>query len=139
MRPRGNTQEDYLLRIIRQAAETLRRLRHLLAGGGGTPEVVRMDAVAATEALLGSQASVLSLLDPLSAVTMVGHPAVVNVWVALLEVEAGAADAMGDREIAARRRARALALREAAASIWGLAEEPRDESRAASPAPTESA
>jgi hypothetical protein len=128
MRARGNTQEDYLLRIIRQAGEALRRLRLRLAGGADTPEVVRMDAVAATDVLLGSQGPVLALLDPLSAVRMVGHPAVVNVWTALLDLEAGALDAMNDAATASRRRARALALREAAATIWGAADEsPADE------------
>jgi len=124
MRARGNAQEDYLLRIIRQAGEALRRLRLRLTGGADTPEIVRLDAVAATDALLGSQSSVLGLLDPLSAVRMVGHPAIVNVWTALLDVEAGAADAMGDVVTASRRRARALALREAAATIWESPAEP---------------
>jgi hypothetical protein len=124
MRPRGNTQEDYLLRIIRQAGEALRRLRHRLAGGADTPEIVRMDAIAATDALLGSQAPVLALLDATSAVRMVGHPAVVDVWIALLEVEAGASDAMGDSTNASRRRARALALREAATMLWGARDKP---------------
>ena len=123
MRPRGNTQEDYLLRIIRQAGEALRRLRHRLSGGADTPEIVRQDAVAATDALLGAQAPVLNLLDPLSAVRMVGHPAIVNVWTALLEVEAGAADAMGDVATASKRRARSNALREAAATIWTAADD----------------
>ena len=131
MRPRGNTQEDYLLRIIRQAGEALRRLRHRLTGGADTPEIVRMDAVAATDALLGSQATVLGLLDAASAVRMVGHPAIVDVWVALLEVEAGASDAMGDSASGSRRRARASA-REAASAIWGS---PADEQRTEPPAP----
>ena len=37
MRPRGNTQDDYLLRIIRQAAEALRRVETLARGLGGRP------------------------------------------------------------------------------------------------------
>jgi hypothetical protein len=128
MRARGNTQEDYLLRIIRQAGEALRRLRLRLTGGADTAEVVRMDAAAATELLLGSQAPLLALLDPLSAVRMVGHPAIVNVWTALLDLEAGASDAMGDAATALRRRARAASLREAATTIWGAADEsPADE------------
>jgi hypothetical protein len=119
MRARGNSQEDYLLRIIRQAAEVLRRLRHRLTGGGDAPEIVRMDAVAATEALLGSQSSVLGLLDPASAVRLVGQPDIVALWIALIDVEAGALDAMGDAPTAERRRARARALREASTALWG--------------------
>jgi hypothetical protein len=136
MRPRGNTQEDYLLRIIRQAGDALRRLRQRLTGGADTPEIVRMDAIAATEALLGSQAPVLGLLDAASAVRMVGHPAIADVWIALLEVEAGACDAMGDSATGSRRRARAVALREAATSIWGS---PAEEPRTDPPAPAGSA
>jgi hypothetical protein len=119
MRARGNSQEDYLLRIIRQAAEALRRLRHRLTGGADAPELVRMDAVAATEALLGSQSAVLGMLDPVSAVRLVGHPEIVALWTAMLDLEAGALDAMGDASTAERRRARARALRDAATELWG--------------------
>jgi hypothetical protein len=119
MRARGNSQEDYLLRIIRQAAEALRRLRHRLAGGGDAPELVRMDAVAAIEMLLGSQSAVLDVLDSVSAVRLVGQPEIVALWTAFLDLEAGALDSMGDSATAERRRARARALREAAVSLWG--------------------
>ena len=119
MRPRGNTQEDYLLRIIRQAAEVLRLLRRRLLGGEASVESIRQDAAAAIDLLLGAQASaVLGMLDPDSAVRLVGHPAVVELWCAFLDVEADAADAAGDPGLAARRRARAVALRDAARSLW---------------------
>ena len=121
MRPRGNTQEDYLLRIIRQAAELLRQLRRRLTGGEASADDVRRDAATAIEFLLGSQAPVLALLDPGSAVRLVGHPALVTLWAALLDVEADAADAGGDALFAARRRARASELREAARRAWGAA------------------
>lgn len=119
MRARGNSQEDYLLRLIRQAAEALRRLRHRLTGGGDAPELVRMDAVAATEMLLGSQSAVLGMLDPASAVRLVGQPEIVALWTAFLDLEAGALDAMGDLSTAERRRTRAQALRDAAVALWG--------------------
>ena len=122
MRPRGNTQEDYLLRIIRQAGEMLRQLRRRLLGGEASPETIRRDAAAAIDLLLGSQASVLGMLDPASAVRLVGHPAVVELWCALLDVEADAADASGDATIATRRRTRAVALRSAARRLWGTTE-----------------
>jgi hypothetical protein len=126
MRARGNSQEDYLLRMIRQAAEVLRRLRHRLTGGGDAPELVRMDAVAAMDALLGAQSSVLGLLDPASAVRMIGHPDIVALWIALLDVEAGALAAMGDTQTAERRRARAHTLRDAFTALWGPFADPEE-------------
>jgi len=119
MRPRGNTQEDYLLRMIRQAAELLRQLRRRLLGGEVSAETIRHDAAAAIDLLLGAQAPVLGMLDASSAARLVGHPAVVELWCSLLDVEANAAEASGDPAFAARHRARAVALREAARSIWG--------------------
>lgn len=119
MRPRGNTQEDYLLRIIRQAAELLRQLRRRLLGGEESAATIRRDAAAAIDLLLGSQASVLGLLDTESAVRLLGHPALVELWTALLDVEADAADADGDASAAMRRRTRAAALRRAALHAWG--------------------
>jgi hypothetical protein len=119
MRPRGNTQEDYLLRIIRQAAELLRQLRRRLLGGETSAESIRQDAAAAIDLLLGSQAPVLGMLDAISAAQLVGHPAMVELWCALLDVEADAADASGDPPSAERRRARAVALRGAARILWG--------------------
>ena len=119
MRPRGNTQEDYLLRIIRQAGEMLRQLRRRLLGGDASPASLRQDAAAGIDLLLGSQASVLGVLDPDSAVRLVGHPAIVQLWCALLDVEADAAHASGDPAFATWRRTRAVALRNAARRLWG--------------------
>jgi hypothetical protein len=119
MRPRGNTQEDYLLRMIRQAAELLRQLRRRLLGGEQSAATIRQDAAAAIDLLLGAQATVLGMLDPASAVQLVGHPALVELWTALLDVEADAAEASGDAVLAMRRRTRAVALRDAARRVWG--------------------
>lgn len=119
MRPRGNTQEDYLLRMIRQAAEILRQLKRRLLGGEQSAESIRHDAAAAIDLLLGSQAPVLAVLDPASAVRLVGHPALVELWASLLDVEADAAASSGDPTSAARCRARVAALRAAARSVWG--------------------
>ncbi|HKH91639.1 MAG TPA: hypothetical protein VKA54_07540 [Gemmatimonadaceae bacterium] len=135
MRPRGNTQEDYLLRMIRQAAELLRQLRRRLLGGEESAETIRQDAAAAIDFLLGGQAPVLGMLDPASAVRLVGHPALVDLWTALLDVEADAAESSGDAPVAARRRARTRALREAAQSLWGPID--GDTIDAGSPAPME--
>lgn len=119
MRPRGNTQEDYLLRMIRQAGEILRQLKRRLLGGEESAETIRQDAAAAVDLLLGSQAPVLAMLDPASAVRLVGHPALVELWTSLLDVEADAAESAGDATFAARRRARTAALRAAARAAWG--------------------
>ena len=135
MRPRGNTQEDYLLRMIRQAAELLRQLRRRLLGGEESAETIRQDAAAAIDFLLGAQAPLLGMLDPGSAVHLVGHPALVELWTTLLDVEADAAEASGDAIVAARRRARTTALRDAARSVWGATD--ADTIGAGSPAPTE--
>jgi len=125
MRPRGNTQEDYLLRIIRQAAELLRQLRRRLLGGEVSAETIRRDAAVAIDFLLGTQAPVLGMLDANSAARLVGHPAIVQLWCSLLDVEADAAEASNDPTFATQRRARAATLREAARSIWG-ATDPAD-------------
>lgn len=119
MRPRGNTQEDYLLRMIRQAAELLRQLKRRLLGREESADSIRHDAAAAIDLLLGSQAPVLAMLDPASAVRLVGHRALVELWASLLDVEADAAESSGDPIFAARCRARVAALRAAARSVWG--------------------
>jgi hypothetical protein len=129
MRSRGNTQEDYLLRMIRQAGEILRQLKHRLLGSESSPESIRRDAAAAVDLLLGSQAPVLAMLDPASAVQLVGHPAITELWCSLLDVEADAADASGDATFAARRRARAVALRDAARSLWSASDVEPDAER----------
>ena len=120
MRPRGNTQEDYLLRIIRQAAELLRQLRRRLLGGEVSAETIRRDAASAIDLLLGGQAPVLGMLDANSAARLVGHPAIVELWCSLLDVEADAAEASSDPAFAKQRRARAATLREAARNLWGV-------------------
>ena len=121
--------------MIRQAAELLRQLRRRLLGGEESAETIRQDAAAAIDLLLGGQAPVLGMLDPASAVQLVGHPALVELWTALLDVEADAAEASGDVTVAARRRARATALREAARGVWGSTDS--DSIDTGSPAPME--
>ena len=105
--------------MIRQAAELLRQLRRRLLGGEESAETIRQDAAAAIDFLLGAQAPVLGMLDPASAVRLVGYPALVELWTALLDVEAAAIQASGDPIEAARRRARATALRDVARRMWG--------------------
>ena len=108
--------------MIRQAAELLRQLRRRLLGGEESAETIRYDAAVAIDLLLGAQAPVLAMLDPASAVQLVGHPALVDLWTALLDVEADATEASGDAIEAARRRSRAAALRDASRRVWGASD-----------------
>lgn len=115
---RRKDQEDYLLRLIQQAAEALRRLRERLTHAAESPEAVRHDAAAATDALLGAEAPLLRRLDARSAARLVGHAGQVRAWAELLEVQADAARAALDVEAAGALGARAKALREAVAELW---------------------
>ena len=116
---RSNQQDDYLLRLIQQAGEALRRLRQRLRGGEETPAVTRRDAAAAVDALLGAESSLLGALDATTAVRLVGDPRRVAAWAALLELDAEAAAAAGDGAGERARRARAESLRDAARAEWG--------------------
>ncbi|MEO6445181.1 MAG: hypothetical protein ABIZ91_18520 [Gemmatimonadaceae bacterium] len=119
MPPHSSDEQDYLLRIIRQAGEALARLRARLAGGASAPEV-RRHTDTAIGALLGRESVVLARLDPESAARLAGHPASVALWIALLDVDAEAAAAADDMAGAEVVRARALALRAAADRIWSM-------------------
>jgi hypothetical protein len=114
IRRRGADEQDYVLRLIRQAAEALRLLRLRLAGGRDAPARVRRQAAAAAAGLLGRDAPLLHALDAASAVRLVADPRRVALWAGLLDVEADAARAEGDAESAAARENRAAALRAAA-------------------------
>lgn len=114
MRPRSTNQEDYLLRLIQEAAAALRLLKHRLAGTASTPEAVREQAGIAIRALLGARAQLLERIDAVSAAHLIGHPEHVELWAALLDVEADAAQRCGDLPSAEQLRARAQSLRDAA-------------------------
>jgi hypothetical protein len=118
VRVRGGDREDYVLRIIRQAAEALRMLRLRLSGESGSPAAVRQRAGAAVAGLLGADAPLLGRLDAASAVRLVGDPRRVALWHGLLAVAAAAAEADGDPAGAAALRARAGDLAAAAAARW---------------------
>jgi hypothetical protein len=101
--------QDYLLRMITQAAAALRRLRERLVGGGSAEEVVR-DAGAAIGELLGPQRSTLELLDARSATMLLGNDDRVPHWIALIRLQADAARQAGasDKALHLEQRARAL-------------------------------
>lgn len=119
MRPRSTNQEDYLLRLIKEAAAALRLLRHRLAGTTDAPESVREQASHAIGMLLGGRASMLERLDAVSAAHLVGHAEHVALWAGLLDVESDAARACGDVAGGDSLRERARSLRAAGESLWG--------------------
>ena len=101
--------DDYLLRLVTQAAAALRRLRERLRGGSPRRELADEARTAAAE-LLGSQAALIAILDAPSATKMVGDPERVRVWVGLLRVEAEAIRELGETARADWLDARASAL-----------------------------
>ena len=101
--------DDYLVRLITQAAAAMRRLREKLIGGGA-PGDVSHDAGAAIGELLGPQRMLLERLDAASARQIVGNPDTVRAWSGLLLLQADAEDARGDAAASQRLRSRARAL-----------------------------
>jgi hypothetical protein len=87
-------ERDYLLRMIAIAAAAAARLRQRLAGGGPADEVVQ-EARAAQVELLGKDATLLRMLDPVSAVHALADPKRLEPWAALMRVEADALRAAG--------------------------------------------
>jgi len=113
--------EDYLIRMIQQLGEVLRRLRQRLTGQVDASDAaeVEAEAGAAIVTLLGPQAPLLQQLDAGSAVRLVGDPERVALWTALLRVQADArrADLRRRDDSADRLTARAAALEAAAAQL----------------------
>jgi hypothetical protein len=104
--------EDYLLRVIRQAAEALRRLREALDGNGSATEIEKQ-ADGAIGELLGPRYGLLSSLDPHSAASLVADPRRIELWVNLIRVQASARRRSGDDAGAATLERRADALEQA--------------------------
>ena len=114
------SREDYLIRMIQQLGEVLRRLRARLTGkvdAGDAAEVER-EAGQAVTTLLGPQAPLLQQLDATSAVRIVGDAERVGIWIALMRVQADAQRLSGRVDVADRLTARALALEQAARAAW---------------------
>lgn len=87
--------EDYLLRLLRQIAETLRRLREKLSSEAAPAEVVR-EAEEAIAQLLGPRYQLLSSLDAASATALLADARRIELWADLLSVEAAGRRALGD-------------------------------------------
>lgn len=86
--------QDYLLRMIEQAAAAVAMLRRRLSGGE-PPAAIAREARTAQGELLGKDAQMLSMLDARSAAHLLGEPRKLEQWVALLRVEAEALRAAG--------------------------------------------
>ena len=114
---RGSQRDDYLLRIIRQAAEVLRRLREQLSRSAESAASVRDEARASIAELLGEQSALLVRLDADTAARLIGHKTRVELWADLVDLEADACAASGDTAAEATNRARASAIREAASKL----------------------
>jgi hypothetical protein len=115
-----SAREDYLIRLIQQMGEVLRRLRARLAGkvdAGDATEVER-EAGRAIATLLGPQAALLQQLDAVSAVRLVADADRVALWTGLMRVQADAQRASGHEDVADRLAARAATLEQVAQALW---------------------
>lgn len=101
--------DDYLLRLIQQVAAMLRALRERVEGGANAEEVSR-DAGAAIGELLGPQRSLMEMLDAKSASALAGDPDKLDLWIALIRLQAESATRLNDAAKAARLTSRADAL-----------------------------
>lgn len=108
----SSQREDYLLRLLRQAAEALRRLREALQGEASATEIEK-EADAAIGELLGPRYGLLSSLDPLSAASLVADPRRMELWANLIRVQSAARRQSGDEAGAAVLEQRASALERA--------------------------
>jgi hypothetical protein len=116
--PRRDTQrQDYLLRMLQQAAEVLKRLREMLTASAESGIEVRQQARSAVEELLGDQSSLLTRLDAETAAQLLANADRVRLWADLVALEADACDATGDAATGTTLRARAMALRTAATRL----------------------
>ena len=82
-----SAREDYLLRMLQQAAEAIRRVRERLAGGAPATELLP-EIRAAEGELLGPQAELLRRLDARTAGERLGDARRARLWADLLRAEA---------------------------------------------------
>ena len=101
--------DDYLMRLIQQVAATLRRLRERVEGGA-LPADTSRDAGSAIGELLGPQRAIMELLDARSAAALAGDIERLELWVALMRLQADSARAAGDIKRADQLLARSNAL-----------------------------
>ncbi len=101
--------DDYIMRLIQQAAAALRRFRQRL-GSGESAETVGRDASQALSELLGPQRPMLERLDGWSAANLVGDPERVQLWAELLALQADTERVAGRNSVADALAARAAEL-----------------------------
>lgn len=103
-------QRDFILRLIEQAGIAAARIREMLGLGMVAPETMIQESENAQAALLGSLWPAVRVLDPASAVMLIGEVRQVVAWGELLRLQAAAHDRLGDQDQADRLRDRADAL-----------------------------
>jgi hypothetical protein len=89
--------EDYILGLLRQTAEALRRLREALTAEASPSEIER-EANAAIGELLGPRYALLSSLDASSAASLVADERRLELWANLIHVQAAARRRRGDED-----------------------------------------
>jgi hypothetical protein len=106
-------QEDYLIRLIRQAFDVLRRLRAKLMGDPLAADDVVRGAREAQAELLGPLFGAMTMVDPDTAVGLMRDRERLEAWVELMRLEADALRAAGDAAGADTVARRADAVQEA--------------------------
>ncbi len=106
-------QEDYLVRLIRQAFDVLRRLRAKLMGDPRAADEVVRGAREAQGELLGPLFGAMTMVDPDTAVGLMRDRERLEAWVELIRLESDALRAGGDEAAAEAVGRRADAIREA--------------------------
>ena len=107
--------EGYIQRQISMLAEAMLKLRGMMGAGAPIEEIIA--GIRSAEAdLLGPQAPVVRMLDPVTAARLVNSPEAVRQWVKLLGVEAEAYRQAGAMAEAAAIDERAAGLDRAAAT-----------------------
>ncbi len=101
--------DDYILRMIQQAAAAIRRFRSRLGSGEAVDDVKR-DAGEALGTLLGPQRAMLERLDGWSAANLLGDPERVHLWAELVRLQSDLERAAGHDAAANALAARAAEL-----------------------------
>ncbi len=101
--------DDYIMRMIQQAAAAIRRFRARL-GSGDAVEDVKREAGEAIATLLGPQRAMLERLDGWSAANLLGDPERAYLWGELVRLQADLERAAGHDTLADTLDARAAAL-----------------------------
>ena len=105
----AGARDDYLLRLIKDAAAALRHMRERLGSGAVADDIVR-DADTAIGTLLGPQRALLERLDAWSAANLLGDPERVWLWSQLLTLQADVMESENNVSRSAALRSRAAGL-----------------------------